>query len=403
MIAVLLAAGTFGGGSGERQRAGAGAGGEARRDASQADREAPPRERLATVAGPNLRPGSDPSVLPDPVLIADRDNNRLIEVSPTGRVLWQFPRAGGPPGLTSRPSLDVPDDAFFSPNGRDIVATEEDDSLISVIDVAKRRIVYRYGHSGVPGFEQGYLHNPDDAMMMPGGDIVAADIMNCRLVVIRPPQHRIVRQLGITGDCIHSPGVSYGSPNGAFPTGEGGMAVTEIGGDWLDVLGRGGKPLHVVNLPGFTYPSDTNQVRPGVFLSADYSTPGAIEEITASGRLLWRFEPSGREALDHPSLALPLPNGDVIANDDRNDRVIVIDPRTNRIVWQYGHTGTPGRRPGYLSNPDGVDLAPPHSLTMRFASACSPEAPRRPRGPRSLRCLTAWSRQERGRSWAAPG
>src|ERR1039458_7882494 len=38
-----------------------------------------------------LRAGSDPSVLPGPVLIADRDNNRLLEVSPTGQVLWRFP------------------------------------------------------------------------------------------------------------------------------------------------------------------------------------------------------------------------------------------------------------------------------------------------------------------------
>jgi hypothetical protein len=46
--------------------------------------------------------------------------------------------------------------------------------------------------------------------------------------------------------------------------------------------------------------------------------------------------------------------------------VIVVDPRTNRIVWQYGHTGVTGTGPGYLNNPDGVDLAPPHSLIDRF-------------------------------------
>ena len=32
--------------------------------------------------------------------------------------------------------------------------------------------------------------------------------------------------------------------------------------------------------------------------------------------------------------------------------MIVIDPRTNRVVWQYGHTGAPGTNPGYLSRPD---------------------------------------------------
>ena len=70
-----------------------------------------------------------------------------------------------------------------------------------------------------------------------------------------------------------------------------------------------------------------------------------------------------------PSLALPLPNGDVLANDDKNHRVIVIDPRTNRIVWQYGHTGVPGAGAGFLSNPDGVDLAPPYSLAARFGAS----------------------------------
>ena len=41
-----------------------------------------------------LRAGSDPNVLPGGVLIADRDNNRLLEVSPTGQMLWRFPDSG---------------------------------------------------------------------------------------------------------------------------------------------------------------------------------------------------------------------------------------------------------------------------------------------------------------------
>jgi hypothetical protein len=143
--------------------------------------------------------------------------------------------------------------------------------------------------------------------------------------------------------------------------------VTEINGNWIDVLAPDGRHLSSTHPPGFSYPSDTNEVSPGVFLSADYAAPGTIETFTTAGRLEWRYAPSGPGALDHPSLALPLPNGDVLANDDRNDRVIVVDPRTNRVVWQYGHTGVRGSRAGFLSNPDGVDLAPPHSLAARFA------------------------------------
>jgi hypothetical protein len=62
--------------------------------------------------------------------------------------------------------------------------------------------------------------------------------------------------------------------------------------------------------------------------------------------------------LDHPSLAIPLPDGTIALNDDYHHRVVVIDPRTNKIVWQYGHTGHPGRASGYLLGPDGIDLVP---------------------------------------------
>jgi hypothetical protein len=38
--------------------------------------------------------------------------------------------------------------------------------------------------------------------------------------------------------------------------------------------------------------------------------------------------------------------------------VVVIDPATNRIVWQYGHTGVDGRASGYLNAPDGHEVLP---------------------------------------------
>jgi hypothetical protein len=62
--------------------------------------------------------------------------------------------------------------------------------------------------------------------------------------------------------------------------------------------------------------------------------------------------------LDHPSLAMALPNGDIVVNDDYRDRVLEIDPRNKRIVWQYGHTDHPGTAPGYLNIPDGMDFIP---------------------------------------------
>ncbi len=316
---------------------------------------------LAPAHGPgHLAPHSDPSVLPGDILIADNWNNRLLIVDPQGRIRWQFPRPGDlRPGQT----ILLPDDAFFSPNGKYIVATEEEDAVISVISLARHRIVYRYGTPGVPGSADNQLANPDDAMMMPSGRIITADIKNCRLLILRPPSHHPQRIIGQTGTCWHNPPAAFGSPNGAFPATDGRYLVTEINGSWANEMSLHGHLYWSVNPPGVAYPSDTNEIYPGRYLTADYSPAGQVVEFDSRGRLLWRFG-----GLNQPSLALPLPNGDILVNDDFNDRVIVIDPTTNKIVWQYGHTGVPGSLPGYLNDPDGVDLTPPNSMLIAHAA-----------------------------------
>ena len=313
---------------------------------------------LMAAAGPGrLAPGSDPSVLPADVLIADHHNNRLLIVDRYGRIRWEFPRPGDlAPGQT----FLQPDDAFFSPDGKSIIATQEDDQVISVISVATSRITYRYGVPGTPGSGPDHLFNPDDAMLTPAGVIVSADIKNCRLVIITPPAHTVTRVIGrTTNACQHDPPRRFGSPNGAFPMTNGDYLVTEINGDWADELSRHGRVTWSANPAGVLYPSDSNELYPGRYLTADYSDPGQVAEFTSSGRVVWRMG-----GFNQPSLALPLPNGDILLNDDFNHRVCVVDPATHRIVWQYGHTGKAGRGPGYLSDPDGVDLVPPDSLLV---------------------------------------
>ena len=53
-----------------------------------------------------------------------------------------------------------------------------------------------------------------------------------------------------------------------------------------------------------------------------------------------------------------LPNGKLMVVDDYNNRVVIIDRRTRRIVWQYGHRGVGGTAHGYLHIPDGFDFVP---------------------------------------------
>ena len=319
-----------------------------------------------STSGPGwLASGSDPSRLPGPVLIADEKNDRLLIIDPSGRTLWQYP---GPGDLAAGQTFKTPDDAYFTPNGKQIIATQEDDHVIRVIDIATRKIVYSYGTPGVPGAGPNQLNQPESALMLPSGDIVVPDMMNCRISMISAGAHAITRQLGRTGTCTHHPPQTVGIPNGLFPMANGNYLVTEAAGSWVDEMDLSGRVAWSVQLPGFTYLYESNEIGPDRYLTVDHASPGQVVTFDRTGKVLWRYAPTGRAALNRPSLALTLPNGDFVVVDSANHRVIVVDARTKAVVWQYGQTKVAGTRPGQLNKPTCLDFLPPSSLLIKSAA-----------------------------------
>jgi outer membrane protein assembly factor BamB len=319
-----------------------GCGAAGRHDAAPAttrQSSAAPRARPAARQRSRPRP---PGRLPGDLLIADRDNGRIVLVSPAKRVVWENDHLRGP------------DDAFFTPGDRSIVTNEEFNDTITELSFPGGRTVWRYGHDAVPGASAGYLDRPDDAYRLSNGLTTVADILNCRIVELAR-SGRVVRSLG--GSCVHDPPRGFAGPNGDTPLADGGLLVTEIGG-WIDRLGPDGRLRWSVRSP-VPYPSDAQLLPDGKILVAGFTDPGKVVELTTSGRVTWSFgAPSGPNRLNKPSLAVRLPNGLLAVTDDWNDRVLLVDPHTRRIVWQYGHTGVPSRAAGYLSKPDGLDLLP---------------------------------------------
>jgi outer membrane protein assembly factor BamB len=292
-------------------------------------------------------------IVPGYLLIADRDNNRALIVSPAKKIVWQDAALRGP------------DDAFFTPGYRSVITNEEFNDTLVEISLRGMRRLWSYGHGGVPGSGPGYLNTPDDAYRLRSGLTTVADIRNCRIVQL-DRTGRVVRILG--GSCSHDPPRGFASPNGDTPLPDGGLLVTEIGG-WIDRLGSSGNLRWSIRSP-VPYPSDAQLLPDGRVLVASFAIPGRIVIVDRSGAVTWSFgSDSGPNRLAKPSLAVRWPNGLIAANDDYNHRVIVIDPKTKRIVWQYGHTGVAGSRPGYLNKPDGIDLLPATDLVRAAAPA----------------------------------
>jgi outer membrane protein assembly factor BamB len=285
-------------------------------------------------------------------LIADRGNDRLLLVDAAKRVHWRYPSPSAPP---PQGGFYFPDDAFFIHGGRAILSNQEDNHTLVQIAFPSGQVLWSYGRPHVPGSGPGYLNQPDDAYLLRNGDVVVADAKNCRIVILTPggaPSS----QIGTTGQCAHNPPVSLGYPNGDTPLADGNLLVSEIFGSYIDEITLGGRLVWSVHLP-LSYPSDPQQLGPDTYLVADYARPGGLFEFNRQGQILWSYHPrSGRGMLDHPSLAERLPNGLIAVNDDYRHRVVIINPASGRIVWQYGRTDRPGRGPDELNTPDGFDL-----------------------------------------------
>jgi hypothetical protein len=301
-----------------------------------------------------LAPLRGASPLPGYLMIADRDNNRIIIVNPDKQIVWRFPAPGE---LRAGQQFAGPDDAFLSADRRSIITNEEFSDTVAVISLARHaRITWEYGHPDVQGSGSGYLAHPDDAYLLGNGQIQVADIINCRVLWLDQAK-KILHSIGTAGDCTHDPPHAVLQPNGDTPLPDGGVLVTEIGG-WIDRFTADGKLVWSIKAPT-DYPSDAQLLPDGNVLVAGFNTPGRIDIITPTGRIVWTYgPPSGPGALDRPSLAVMLPNGMIAATDDWHHRVVVIDRTTKSIVWQYGHDGNPGSGSGFLQKPDGLDLLP---------------------------------------------
>ena len=137
----------------------------------------------------------------------------------------------------------------------------------------------------------------------------------------------------------------------------GDILVTEIPGSWISRITREGKVVWSVRpahpLPVRRFPTHDGQV-----IVADLLQARTCRYLRSDQQAVtWEYPvPNGEKMLDHPSLAIELPNGNVVLNDDRRHRVVVIDRKTKEIVWQYGVTDRSGYVPGFLNYPDGLDV-----------------------------------------------
>ncbi len=83
--------------------------------------------------------------------------------------------------------------------------------------------------------------------------------------------------------------------------------------------------------------------------------------VDPSGAIVWQYGQFGVTGASPNELNTPvqntyLTNGDVLITDQGNQRVIQVERRGKRIVWQYGMTGVSGAGFNQLNNPNSAEL-----------------------------------------------
>jgi outer membrane protein assembly factor BamB len=143
----------------------------------------------------------------EPNCAAGCPDNRVILVSPRGNILWQYGADGGVSG-SGPDQLNTPVQATFLPTFHVLITDQANERVIEV--TGSKRIVWQYGSTGTSGNGPDQLSNPNSAELLANGHILIADENNNRVIEVTRG-HQIVWQYPQTPDPAKLNGAAFAS------------------------------------------------------------------------------------------------------------------------------------------------------------------------------------------------
>ena len=247
---------------------------------------------------------------PGNILIADQFNNRVIEIDPTGHIVWSF--GGGPQDLSARSIVGVNDAERVGsltlmagtgiPAGVDPFCTNQNgcpDNRVVLVN-PQGHIVWQYGKFGVTGSAPDQLNTPVQATYTKRQTVFITDQANERIIEVGRSK-KILWQYGTTG-----------------------------------VTGTGFNQLN--------NPNSAELLSNGHVLISDENNNRAIE-VDHSKNIVATFTAGGTAS--GVAFASRLANGNTLLTDSNNNRIVVVDPNDN-ILFQYKTNLQAGSNPDPL-------------------------------------------------------
>ncbi len=245
--------------------------------------------------------------------------------------------------------LGITQFASATPTTTVLIADKNNHRVIEV-DPNTHNIVWQYGQTGVAGSGTNYLDSPHEATSLMNGNVLIADRSNNRVIEVKPTgasggnliwQCSTVETLTLLHPIdikrLNNGNVLITLPDGVIvevqPTYPNGGSLV-----WKCTPASGAKFSLGV-------PWEAERLPDGTTLIAE---SGKVIRINSAGtEILWEYE-----NLNISTDASLLPNGNILIVEFGSNRVIEVMPSgtsSGTIVWQYG--GTYGSGPNQLSNP----------------------------------------------------
>ena len=286
---------------------------------------------------------------PGNVLIADQWNNRVIETTPAGAIVWSF--GLGPNDFSTNSPISVNDaervgdyTLMADPGDAPGVIPQSPDGAVDnrvlLVDPTGK-IVWQYGQFGQTGDGPNLLNTPVQCTFVPGFNVLITDQGNSRIIEVNYNQEIVWQYPG--GDTNADDQLS--APNSAEMLANGHVLIADQGnsralevtaaGEIVNTFSAGG----TVNILAFA-----SRLPNGDTLLTDAGN-ARIVEVDANDDVVWQYFTTNTAASDgagamsvaapQPTRAVRLANGDTLISDQLNNRVIRIDSSGN-ILADYG-------------------------------------------------------------------
>jgi hypothetical protein len=287
---------------------------------------------------------------PGNILITDQFNNRVIEITPTGKIVWKFGNGGPKQCVAGVGTMIAPNDAERLANGLTLLVgtgtSNCPDNRVIVIDEAGT-ILFQYGQAGVAGSGAEQLNVPVFAIQTPDGDFLITDQANNRIIKVDPWGNIVYQYRPTSGRGV------LNSPNSAELLVNGDILIAdESNNRTFEIDPAHNNKIVFEDHRGLNTVAFASRLPNGDTLIAN-AGKNNIVEINASKQVVFKYftnRAANSNPNPNPTGAVRLANGNTLIADQFNNRVILISP-AKRILFQYGMTNVVGHGPNQLNAP----------------------------------------------------